>query len=455
MEGDGKGIPTGIELDPAAQDDLLQQGEAALPGDVEIAREDTVGDDDSRLVGMAAFPEGDFPNPERLCCLGLADGNPGELEVVVPDAVVDGVVTGNFGGQGPVDAGGVQYNGEGLQVFRPGHEFTGVMDEQDVSAFFIHRDLDLPARLLLDLLFDKLQDVLQGRRCHSRAGADPELLDGSLFVDLLGGDSHLLAEDLPDLPADQGIVAAQRADLGAASAQRAAVGQLPQAGQGLPVEIDIAVLDLPEEGMFLLDVLADDSSKELRPHCGAVDILTAAGDVYRAGIGADLALDAVLEGVNEGLEKSPVVVRGEEFLDAGQKFFNEGLLLLRCRRRRKTDGDDAVERGVHALALFVRQFPDGRLLHLVVRRRKGAQLGGIELGDLSTGTGEIINMDVFFHCVSFFVSGNPDSVAASAQLFPAGICLASQETFRPRRPPICFSSLLPGRFGSSSQRMKK
>ena len=92
----GKLFRLGSSLIRAAQDDLLQQGEAALPGDVEIAREDTVGDDDPRLVGVAAFPEGDLPDPERLCCLGLADGNPGELEVIVPDAVVDGVVTGNL-----------------------------------------------------------------------------------------------------------------------------------------------------------------------------------------------------------------------------------------------------------------------------------------------------------------------------------------------------------------------
>ena len=116
-------------------------------------------------------------------------------------------------------------------------------------------------------------------------------------------------------------------------------------------------LNLPKEGVLLLDVLADDSPKEFRPHRGAVDILAAAGDVCRAGVGADLALHAVLEGVNQGLEKGPVVFHGEELLDAGQKFVDEGLLLFRGLRGGEADGDDAVERGVHALALIFRQLP--------------------------------------------------------------------------------------------------
>jgi hypothetical protein len=62
VEGNGKVVPSGIELDPAVQDDLLQQREAALAGDIEIARKDPVGNDDPRLVGVAAFPKGDLPN---------------------------------------------------------------------------------------------------------------------------------------------------------------------------------------------------------------------------------------------------------------------------------------------------------------------------------------------------------------------------------------------------------
>jgi len=64
-------------------------------------------------------------------------------------------------------------------------------------------------------------------------------------MDLLGGDPHLLAEDLPDFPADQGVIAAEQTDLRAAPAEGAAVGQLPQPGQGLPVELDVAALDFP------------------------------------------------------------------------------------------------------------------------------------------------------------------------------------------------------------------
>ena len=57
---------------------------------------------------------------------------------------------------------------------------------------------------------------------------------------LLGGDPHLLAEDLADLAAHEGVVAAEEADLGAAAAERAAVGQLREAREGLPVEVDVA-----------------------------------------------------------------------------------------------------------------------------------------------------------------------------------------------------------------------
>ena len=161
-------------------------------------------------------------------------------------------------------------------------------------------------------------------------GADLELLDGPLLVDLLGGDAHLLAEELADLAADQGVVAPQRADLGAAPAEGAAVGQLRQPGEGLPVEVDVAALELPQERMFLLDVLADDPAQDLRPHGRPVDVLPAAGDIDRAGVGADLALHAVFQGVDQGLEKRPVVLRREELLQAGQKLVDEGLLLFRA-----------------------------------------------------------------------------------------------------------------------------
>ena len=173
MQGDGKVVPAGVELDPAAQDDLLQQREAALPGDVEVAREDPVGDDDHRLVGVAAFPEGDLLDPERLGRLGLPEGHPGELDVVVPDAVVDRVVAGELAGEGPVDAGRLEDDGEGLQVLRPGEEFAGVVDQQDLRALLVHGDLDLPARLLLDLLLDELQDVPERRGGHPRARSRP------------------------------------------------------------------------------------------------------------------------------------------------------------------------------------------------------------------------------------------------------------------------------------------
>jgi hypothetical protein len=58
-------------------------------------------------------------------------------------------------------------------------------------------------------------------------------------MELLRGNSHLLAEELPNFPADQGIVATEQADLGAAPAKGASVGQFSKAGQRLPVKIYI------------------------------------------------------------------------------------------------------------------------------------------------------------------------------------------------------------------------
>ncbi len=63
-----------------------------------------------------------------------------------------------------------------------------------------------------------------------------------LLVQLLGGDAHLLAEELSELVGHQAVVGADGAGLGAAAAEVAAVGQLDQARHQRPVQLDVAVL---------------------------------------------------------------------------------------------------------------------------------------------------------------------------------------------------------------------
>ena len=122
-----------------------------------------------------------------------------------------------------------------------------------------------------------------------------------------GGDAHLLAEELAEFVGDQAVVDADRAGLRAAPAEVAAVGQLDQARDQRPVELDVAVLPGREQAA-VLDVLEVEAAQDLGAVGRPVELVAAAGLVDVAGVGAGLALRAVLHGEQQRLQEGPVVL---------------------------------------------------------------------------------------------------------------------------------------------------
>ena len=175
-------------------------------GIAQVAGEQAVGDDEQRLVGVAALADDDLLHLELPRRLGVPQRHPRELRVVVPEAVVDRVVAGEVGRHRPGDAGGVQDDAERAGVLRPGEDLARVVDQQDVGALDVPRRLDREAGLLRHLLVDELDVVLDGRRVHAGRRAGLELQHRAGGVQLLGRDAHLLAEQLADLVGDQAVV---------------------------------------------------------------------------------------------------------------------------------------------------------------------------------------------------------------------------------------------------------
>ena len=75
VQGDGKIVPAGIELQFSAQDDLLQRDHGRFPRDIELSRQQAVGDDGQRLMRMAAFAHDDLLDLQPPGDVGMLDGD--------------------------------------------------------------------------------------------------------------------------------------------------------------------------------------------------------------------------------------------------------------------------------------------------------------------------------------------------------------------------------------------
>ena len=151
------------------QHEVLEQDERALGRDVQLLRDDAVGDRHRRLVRVAALAHQHPLGLELLGHLVVLEGDARVLHVVVEQAVVDRVVAQQVRGHGPVDAGHREDDREGLEVLRPGEELAGVVHDQVVGALDVERDLDVQPGLLLDVLLGELDDVLHAGRVHARS----------------------------------------------------------------------------------------------------------------------------------------------------------------------------------------------------------------------------------------------------------------------------------------------
>ena len=114
-------------------------GKQLSRGDVQVGRQDAVGNDGEGLVGVTAFAKHDLLDAELLGGFGVLDGHAGGLHVVVEHAVVHGVVAAISELRVQDRPGGFEDQGEGRDVVGPGEHFTGIVDEQNVGVRHVPR----------------------------------------------------------------------------------------------------------------------------------------------------------------------------------------------------------------------------------------------------------------------------------------------------------------------------
>ena len=165
----------------------------ALARDVQIAGEHAVGDDRQRLVGVAALAEDDLLHAELLGGLGVLDGGRGRTGVVVPETVVDAVVSGDLAGQRPAQAGRLEDEGERAGVLRPGHDLAGVVDEQDVGALNLSQGVStvMPVISETSSSMNSMLSLTTTRAFMPVEEPTFELQHGAVLVQLLRVDAHL------------------------------------------------------------------------------------------------------------------------------------------------------------------------------------------------------------------------------------------------------------------------
>ena len=129
---------------------------------------------DIKEVEISPYDEWRYlPDTEFFCRFRVLERHLGELNVIVPHAVVHAVVAQQVARQRIANAGGLHDDGERLRIFRPREVLAGVVDQQDVRAFLVHRPLEFHTRSLFDLFFQELYVVEERHRRHAGARSRP------------------------------------------------------------------------------------------------------------------------------------------------------------------------------------------------------------------------------------------------------------------------------------------
>jgi hypothetical protein len=347
--------------------------------------------------------------------------------------------------------------------------------DEVLGPLLVEGDLDLEARLLLDVLLGELDDVSHARRVQPGRGARLELLHRPQAVQLRHLDAQLLAEELAELPGDEAVVHPDRAGLGAAPAQRAAVRQLGQVDQQVPVDVDVVSPQLRKDAAAGLEVPVDDPAQDLAAEGGPVHLGPPGVCVDPAGVVAGLALDAVLQRQHQGLEERPVVLLVQELGETGQELRDLLFLLLLGGGLRDLERAHPVGPGLEALALLVAQGGDRGVLPVLVGEGKGHQLVDVEalvsFHDVDDVVGRLVRLRqglgpapgrlvlthlgcslLLFHAHSPAVVSSGSVVATSAHVFPVRVCAADQSTPKFKASRSRRSRRLPASRGRSSQR---
>ena len=265
------------------------------------------------------------------------------------------------------------------------------MDEQNVGARLVHRPLEGHPRPLLDFLLEELDVVEKRDRRHARTGSGLQLLDGTLLVQLLDLDSHLLAEDLAEFTRHQPVVNADRARLRAAAANGAAITQLHQPGNHRPAGVDVLPRDLREDLAPRSYVLFVQAPEYIGAKRRPINLLVTRFVINRACPGTRLALRAVLDRQKQRLQESPVVFPLESLFESRQETLDQLALFFLRLGTGEFERRNAVQIRFVLLLQLVRELLDSGLeVEFVVRRRQRRKLGDVELDDLPFPAAELL-----------------------------------------------------------------
>ena len=131
---------------------------------------DAVTNGNGSFGGVAAFTDDDFADTQAFRCLHLCDKNAGELDIVIPDAIVYAFIPHGFRGQSPVNTGCIKQDSEGSRVFGPCHIFSGVMHQKKICTLDIYGDFDTTTYFFFNYVFDHFQSVQKCGGAHPCGG---------------------------------------------------------------------------------------------------------------------------------------------------------------------------------------------------------------------------------------------------------------------------------------------
>ena len=389
----GEVVAAGVQLEATAHHDVAQGHVAAFARHLIFVGDDAVGNDGQGLVRMAAFAHDDLLDAEFLGGLHVLQGDTGGLGVVVEHAVVHRVIAHGLAGQGPGQTGFLEDQGEGGDVFGPGHDFAGIVQQQDVGALHVKGRMDAHAGDFRVVLVDELHVFLHHFGGHAGGGTHHHLVDGALFVQFAGIEAQFLAEELADFAGDQTVVHADGAGLGAATAQVAAVGQFAQTRHGLPVQAHVAVTPFGQR--FLFDILLVDAAEDFGPEVGPVHFILAGHLVQVAGVGAGIALGAVIHARFQHGQEGPVVFLGKQLAHAVDELVDQLFLFLLVGRLGDIEHAHFVK---DAGGLFLLLLGEGAPGHgLQIQPGNFGQVFGINVHHLPFGSGDICQLQRIFH----------------------------------------------------------
>ncbi len=302
-----------------------------------------------------------------------------------------------------------------------------------------------------DVLVDEGDVVLDHGGVHAGGGAHLELQHRAVVVTLLGVDAHLHAEQFAQIVRHQAIVATDRAGLGAAPAQVAAIGQFGETGHQRPVQVDVAVLPGRDQAAAF-DEFEIETAQDLGTIRRTVEFVASAGLENMARFRARLAAGAVLHGEQQRLQKGPVVLLGEELLEAGQEFANQLFLFFRRFGLRQIQRAGVVQAAlVFVFCLLRKSVPGMVFLGAVQGRRQRHQVGIFEMSQ-RIAFGATCREDRCARSLAHLLRG-----IGRCNVKPVLLAVGAHVRRRPGRPVAQVSatadSILPPRtFGRSSQR---